>query len=175
MRSKYGKKKTSKTSSYSRGILSRQLLLSPDICRCMQRDHIDSIFICKSRTTNKTGSTSVDTRNSRTQKPLNRKCNQNGHKQAMEKGLKEEPLSMECQSVLLKTQKNQKYLCDHYLHFHKLHIINNYINALFIWSRRLPLRPHVVLNPINREQQWELAKCSYICIMCLVYKITYKQ
>ncbi len=40
--------------------------------------------------------------------------------------------------------KTQKYLFDHYLHFLKLHIINNYINSLFIWSRRLPLRPHVV-------------------------------
>ncbi len=40
--------------------------------------------------------------------------------------------------------KTQKYLFDHYLHFLKLHIINNYINSLIIWSRRLPLRPHVV-------------------------------
>ncbi len=39
---------------------------------------------------------------------------------------------------------SKKYLFDHYLHFLKLHIINNYINSLFIWSRRLPLRPHVV-------------------------------
>ncbi len=31
-----------------------------------------------------------------------------------------------------------------FLHFLKLHIINNYINSLFIRSRRLPLRPHVV-------------------------------
>ncbi len=38
----------------------------------------------------------------------------------------------------------QKYLFDHYLHFLKLHIMNNYINPLFIWSRRLPLRPHLV-------------------------------
>ncbi len=40
--------------------------------------------------------------------------------------------------------KTQNYLFDHYLHFLKLYIINNYINYLFIWSRRLPLRPHVV-------------------------------
>ncbi len=38
--------------------------------------------------------------------------------------------------------KTQKHLFDHYLHFLKLHIINNYINSSFIWSRRLPLRPH---------------------------------
>ncbi len=36
--------------------------------------------------------------------------------------------------------KTQKYLFDHYLHFLKLHIINNYINSLFIWSRRVLLR-----------------------------------
>ncbi len=29
-------------------------------------------------------------------------------------------------------QKTQKYLFDHYLHFLKLHIINNYINSLFM-------------------------------------------
>ncbi len=40
--------------------------------------------------------------------------------------------------------KTQKYLFDHYLHFLKLHIINNYINSLYIWSRILPLRSHVV-------------------------------
>ncbi len=40
--------------------------------------------------------------------------------------------------------KTQTYLFDHYLHFLKLHIINNYINSSFIWSRRLPLRQHVV-------------------------------
>ncbi len=39
---------------------------------------------------------------------------------------------------------SQKYLFDHYLHFLKLHIINNYIYFLFIWSRRLPLIPHLV-------------------------------
>ncbi len=44
--------------------------------------------------------------------------------------------------------KTQKYLFDHYLHFLKLHLINNYINSLFIWSRRLPLRPHVVAGMI---------------------------
>ncbi len=35
-------------------------------------------------------------------------------------------------SVVLKTQdsKTQKYLFDHYLHFLKLHIINNYIKFL---------------------------------------------
>ncbi len=37
--------------------------------------------------------------------------------------------------------KTQTYLFDHYLHFLKLHIINNYINSLFIWSRRLPWEP----------------------------------
>ncbi len=37
-----------------------------------------------------------------------------------------------------------KTLFDHYFHFLNLHIINNYINSLFICSRRLPLRPHVV-------------------------------
>ncbi len=51
-------------------------------------------------------------------------------------------------SRLKKTQdsrlKMQKYLFDHYLHFLKLNIINNYINSLFIRSRRLPLRQHVV-------------------------------
>ncbi len=50
--------------------------------------------------------------------------------------------------IFLKTQKyffkTQKYLFDHYLHFLNLHIINNYINSLFIKSKRLPLRPHVV-------------------------------
>ncbi len=51
----------------------------------------------------------------------------------------------ECrQDSRLKTQKTQKYLFDHYLHFLKLHIINNYINSLFIWSRGLPLRQHGV-------------------------------
>ncbi len=40
--------------------------------------------------------------------------------------------------------KTQKYLFDHYLNFLKLHVINNNINSLFIWSRRLPLRPCVV-------------------------------
>ncbi len=49
-----------------------------------------------------------------------------------------------CCNTRLKTQKTRNYLFDHYLHFLKLHIINNYINSLFIWSRRLPLRPHVV-------------------------------
>ncbi len=47
----------------------------------------------------------------------------------------------------LKTQDSKLksiYLFDHYLHFLKLHFINNYINSLFIWSGRLPLRPHVV-------------------------------
>ncbi len=40
--------------------------------------------------------------------------------------------------------ETQKYLFDNYLHFIKLHIINKHINSLFIWSRRLRLRPHVV-------------------------------
>ncbi len=40
--------------------------------------------------------------------------------------------------------KTQKCLFHHYLHFLKLHIINNYLNSLFIRSRRLPLRPHEV-------------------------------
>ncbi len=47
---------------------------------------------------------------------------------------------LSCKSYL-KLHKTQKYLFDHYLHFLKLHIINNYINSLFIWSWRLPLRP----------------------------------
>ncbi len=45
--------------------------------------------------------------------------------------------------LMFKTQ-DSKYLFDHYLHVLKLHVINNYINSLFIWSRRLPLRPYVV-------------------------------
>ncbi len=47
-------------------------------------------------------------------------------------------------SIQDSTLNTQKYLFDHYLHFLKLHIVNNYINSLFIWSRRLPLRPHAV-------------------------------
>ncbi len=49
-------------------------------------------FICKSRT-NKTGSISSDTRNSRRQKPKNKKVAKvNESKQCMEGGLKQEPV-----------------------------------------------------------------------------------
>ncbi len=58
-------------------------------------------------------------------------------------------------------QKTQKYLIDHYLHFLKLHIINNYINSLFIRSRRLPLRPHVVAGMIRLANH--LDSSSQIC------------
>ncbi len=50
-------------------------------------------------------------------------------------------MGLHTQDSRLKTQKD---LFDHFLHFLKLHIINNYIYSLFIRSRRLPLRPHVV-------------------------------
>ncbi len=57
-----------------------------------------------------------------------------------------------CVVHTLQDSKTQKYLFDHYLHFLKLHIINIYINSLFIRSRRLPLRPHVVAGLLSMSQ-----------------------
>ncbi len=54
--------------------------------------------------------------------------------------------------IMLSYIKTQKYLFDHYLHFLKLHIIKHYTNSLFIWSRRLPLRPHVVAGTLLRRK-----------------------
>ncbi len=59
----------------------------------------------------------------------------------------------------------EKVLFDNYLHFLKLHIINTCINSLFIWSWRLPLRPHVVAGS-SMFSKWKHFSISWLSIIC---------
>ncbi len=73
--------------------------------------------------------------------------------------------------------KTEKYLFNHYLHFLKLYIINNYIYSLCICSRRLPLSPHVDVG-IMRPNEWdsvekglqihhEIFQVNFCCVSCV--------
>ncbi len=61
--------------------------------------------------------------------------------------------------------RTQKYLFDHYLHFLKLHIINNYINSPFICSMRLPLRSHVVAGMGATFMETKIHVRAYLTIL----------